>query len=453
LRGQTDNNRLYSSWHTPFAMKICYCNNQNNNTTNYKLISLGLGLGLVLCPSGSNGVMKFQIARINSQAIQQHIPLPANDNRFMDDRFQVWLYSNREYESYLNVCNNGTLRFTCEGEPGKIKNFLDVTIFIENNRIETKLYRNPVSKSDFYLNYFSSHPRSTRDSIPYSLALRIIRNCSQSVFQEESLNELQHALVTNSFYPSHLVNNSFEKAKNKTRSELLQHKSHETENEKDSGRSVLSTPFHPTLTCLPKILRTCASALKGINETFDQLTSPLPLVAWNRDTTIKQRISPSKLPTDQNTPFGTFKCHRKKCLPCSDVIEGKTVKVNGKVRKIIGANTCDSKWIIYALCCTVCDVWYVGKTFTAFKTRFSNHKSKLRNKMMNGVGNCSDIEADIHLIDHFCQKHTDLSSLKWVVLHKVGKETNNPASHLLKWEHAYIEHFGCVYPHGLNTNE
>jgi hypothetical protein len=66
---------------------------------------------------------------------------------------------------------------------------------------------------------------------------------------------------------------------------------------------------------------------------------------------------------------------------------------------------------------------------------------------------CTYIEADIHLIDHFCQKHTDLSSLKWVVLHKVGKETNNPASHLLKWEHAYIEHFGCVYPHGLNTNE
>jgi hypothetical protein len=62
-------------------------------------------------------------------------------------------------------------------------------------------------------------------------------------------------------------------------------------------------------------------------------------------------------------------------------------------------------------------------------------------------------EGDIHLINHFVRNHTDLSTLNWVILHSVGKKGADPASSLLKWEHAYISHFDCTYPNGLNCME
>jgi hypothetical protein len=109
-----------------------------------KLQMDGMGMGLVLCPQASNGVMKFIVANINSRCITRSIPPPSFDGRFMDDRWQLWFHSVEEYVSYVNECNNDILKFTTEGPPALLKNFLDLTVFIMNNKIETCLYRNPV---------------------------------------------------------------------------------------------------------------------------------------------------------------------------------------------------------------------------------------------------------------------------------------------------------------------
>ena len=85
-----------------------------------------------------------------------------------------------------------------------------------------------------------------------------------------------------------------------------------------------------------------------------------------------------------------------------------------------------------------------GKTFTAFKTRWSNHKSKISKHINEGMSYgeiLAETDGDWHLVNHFCQKHKDISTLKWVVIHDIGKCTKDPDGNLLKWEHAYIEHF------------
>jgi hypothetical protein len=352
------------------------------------------------------------------------------------------------------------LTFTTDGEPAISKNFLDLTVFIQDGRIETKLYRNPVSKSDFYLNFFSAHPTSTINSIPYSLALRVVRNCSLPELQNEALEELRVALVKNSFYPPEIVNEAFQKAKSKPRSDLLKIKSKENEQSDEIGRSVMSTPFHPTLRPLNHILRSCVTAFVKIDDTFDKLVSPPPIVAWNRGPTIKEQIAPSKLSLEKPDPFGTSRCKRKTCVPCNDVIEGNKVGINQRRRQIIGSNDCDSKWVVYMLKCTTCNLHYVGKTFNPFRVRWSNHKSKLKREMENygrhGGGNFWDLgnnDGDLYLVRHFCEKHLNINSLKWTILHKIGKVLNDPAGNLLKWEHAYIDHFQTIFPGGLNSRE
>jgi hypothetical protein len=127
--------------------------------------------------------------------------------------------------------------------------------WLYNGKIETKLYRNLVSKSNYYLNYFSSHPSSTHDSIPYSLALRVVRNCSLDKFQGEALEELKIALIKNSCYPTEVVESAFSRAKAVPRKDLLKPREKEAVNDNEVGRSVLSTPFHPSLRPLTQILR------------------------------------------------------------------------------------------------------------------------------------------------------------------------------------------------------
>lgn len=419
----------------------------------------GLGMGVVLCPPASNGVMKIQLQRILSVCLTRNIPLPLEDDRFMDDRFHLWTQSLNEIERYNEACNSFTLVFTTDGAPSDSKDFLDITVFIKDKRLETKLYRNPVSKSNFYLNFYSAHPRSTTNSIPFSLALRIVRNCSQKSYQDESLQELREALISNCFYPVNIVDDAISRAKALDRKELIQAKQKVNENE--IGRSVLSTPFHPTITSLPRILHQCVEPLRGLDATFDKLTEVRPLVAWNKCTTLKQHISPSKFPREATPLSGSRRCHRQRCEPCKDALDRKNVSINGQTRTIRGSNTCDTNWIVYGLCCTACDLWYIGKTLTPFKTRWSNHKSKLKKNIEafrnNGERALWDLRKegkveDYHLVKHFCE-HGSFSMCKWVVLDCIGKKGRDPAANLLKWEHAFIDYFGTKFPGGLNSKE
>jgi hypothetical protein len=341
------------------------------------------------------------------------------------------------------------------------KNFLDLTIYISNGRIETNMFRNPVSKSDMYLNYFSAHPSSTRNSIPYSLALRIVRNCSVPSQRDKEFEDLRIGLVGNSNYPSEVVDAAFSRAKSQDRVEVL--KQRKKENEDELGRTILVTPFHRTLLSLPHILRECATPLIGLNETFDSIFEKFPIVAWNRGPTLKQAFAPSKLCLEDPPAPGNHACQRKKCVTCNDIMSCKSVSINNYSRKVIGSNDCDTSWVVYALCCVPCNLWYIGKTYTSFRVRYSNHRSKINKKIRDfSDGSEStvreinfepdqDSDGSIYLWKHFCLNHSDISTLKWMILHKIGKDGYDPSGGLLKWEHAYIDAFRTKWPLGLNN--
>ena len=229
-------------------------------------------MGQVLSVPGSQGVMRKISLNIKESCASNNIPTLSDLFRYVDDRFFTWYGSMEHFNRYKEICNSFGLKFILDSPPSTTKNFLDITLFIKDRRIELNLYRNPISKSDFYLNYFSYYPNSTKNSIPYSLSLRIIRNCSLTPYQAEAFDELCNALMNNSFYPMEIINNAVERAQSKNRSEILKK---QEKSLSESDRTVFVTPYHQTLLSLPYILKEEIDSLKGIDKTFDVIfTNP-----------------------------------------------------------------------------------------------------------------------------------------------------------------------------------
>ena len=90
----------------------------------------------------------------------------------------MWKSSKTDLEKFVNEVNTKypSIKFEYEISRARIS-FLDTEICIKNNKLHTKIFR---KKTDCqtYLNINSEHPKSLKNSIPYSQALRIKRICS-----------------------------------------------------------------------------------------------------------------------------------------------------------------------------------------------------------------------------------------------------------------------------------
>ena len=82
-------------------------------------------------------------------------------------------------------------------------NVLDLTLQCNNGYIHTDVYSKPTG-NHLYLPYSSSHPRRCKKAIPYGVALRLIRNCSENTLKERC-DEYKNYLIRQN-YPTRLVN-------------------------------------------------------------------------------------------------------------------------------------------------------------------------------------------------------------------------------------------------------
>ena len=72
--------------------------------------------------------------------------------------------------------------------------FLDVQVHLSNNHIETDLHTKPTDKHQYLLKT-SCHPSHTKQTIPFSLFLRIRRICSNDAFFDNRSEELIKHLI------------------------------------------------------------------------------------------------------------------------------------------------------------------------------------------------------------------------------------------------------------------
>ena len=87
--------------------------------------------------------------------------------------------------------------------------FLDTEIYLHNGKLHTKIYRKETDQQH-YLHIQSEHPKSLKDSLPYSQAIRTKRISSNQVNLNDSLKETKNNFVKQGYHLS-LINKHLER--------------------------------------------------------------------------------------------------------------------------------------------------------------------------------------------------------------------------------------------------
>ena len=277
------------------------------------------------------------------------------------------------------------IKFTGESSRESIP-FLDIKILIKGNKIETDLYRKPTDSMQ-YLDYKSCHPRSTKNSIPYSLSRRICCIVSEKHNQLKHLNELRQILIKRN-YPINVINKGIEKAQNLS---LLQLRTPKIRNEENVLPFIID--FCPNA---PEVFTHVRRNFNTMNrsERMKEVLENVKLIRSNRQgPSLRNILTRAKFGTDQN--HGAFKCNLDpRCMCCNDIQETNIVhfpEVSGTFH-IRSFMTCVSKNLIYKLTCLGCNQSYIGETGDELKNRTNGHRS--------GISNDNQLEVDMHI--HRC---------------------------------------------------
>ena len=123
-------------------------------------------------------------------------------------------------------------------------------INIDGERLSTSVYYKPTD-SHSYLTYTSSHPKSCKDSIPFSQMLRLRRLCS-----DETDFDMQADNMTTFFkergYPSNITTTALQRCLTITREDSLKPKERDATN--NFQRTPLVLTYHPTIAPVSEII-------------------------------------------------------------------------------------------------------------------------------------------------------------------------------------------------------
>ena len=84
--------------------------------------------------------------------------------------------------------------------------FLDTSCSIKDRKIIVDLYRKPTDRNQ-YLLPSSCHPAHITNNIPFSLAYRIVRICSEPDTRDQRLDELRQLLLDRN-YKNNIINSA-----------------------------------------------------------------------------------------------------------------------------------------------------------------------------------------------------------------------------------------------------
>ena len=154
----------------------------------------GTAIGTRMAPSYANLFLgKFERDALLNSPHRPYLWL-----RFIDDIFMIWTTGPEKLKIFVDYLYNlhSTIKFTCSHSPSNIP-FLDVMVSVKDGSIETDLYTKRTDKHP-YLLASSCHPQDTKRAIPFSLALRLRRICSDPDNYKLRTNELIDYLANRS---------------------------------------------------------------------------------------------------------------------------------------------------------------------------------------------------------------------------------------------------------------
>lgn len=120
-----------------------------------------------------------------------------------------------------------TLKLTLDWSHTEVP-FLDTPVFIQDNKLRTKLYRKPTDATN-YLMYQSAHPPGCKKGFK-SQAMRVRRNCADVSHFNQCIQPLKNAYIERG-YPEHELTEAITAMRSIPRNELLQKKVKITDND------------------------------------------------------------------------------------------------------------------------------------------------------------------------------------------------------------------------------
>jgi hypothetical protein len=256
-----------------------------------------------------------------------------------------------EFKTRINALHP-TIKFTHSFDlTNKSVTFLDTTIRIKDEDIETDLYRKPTDRVQ-YLLPSSSHPNHIFTNVPYSLALRLVRICSSKETLDKRLIKLEKMLISKK-YNKNVLKAAIVKAKTVPRVEALK-KVTRTKNE----RPVLDITCNPKLPSVSKIIQKHWTTMSKDPNAKKCFPKP-PMVAFKQPDNLKRMLCHAKVPNNSRTTrklLGMQACNK----PCSVCPYIKTTKevMSLKTKERLPLNglfTCTATGVIYLISCSKCN--------------------------------------------------------------------------------------------------
>ena len=263
-----------------FLSLILTLNNFVFNCTHY-LQTMGCAMGTIYAPSYANIFMANCEAKHIYPYIKEKSLLYL---RYIDDIFMIWKGTKVELITFIKELNekHKTIKFDFQISPRKIV-FLDAMLYKdENNNIQTTLYCKPTDQQAF-LHAKSEHPRSLKNSIPYSQALRLKTICSTSTEFDKNCAIIKQKFLDRQ-YKEEALDEQIKKVDRIERKELFTCKEKNNKN-----RIPLSITYNRTLPNISKIVNRNWNILQ-INTEFHGVFQATPMIAFKRSRNLQEII-------------------------------------------------------------------------------------------------------------------------------------------------------------------
>ena len=373
--------------------------------------------------------------------------------RFIDDIFIIWSGTHEQFLEFFNHINtyHATIKFDepQHNEEENSCNFLDLKISIQNNKINTDLFRKETSKPQALLPS-SAHPGHITPNIVYSMAFRLLRICSSEDVFETRLQELKTEFLVPRNYHPRIIDAEFKKIRNLPGDNFSERRMNALEKkkpkEKETKRLTAPFNFNPFLPRISDVLVKHFHSMLFKKPELREVFQDPPMAALRQPPNLKKILCRSKLYSVKRGTFLLRKCRKsaagwKKCgrgsTTCCPFALPPTAKVmsqiTGYTHTIKDPVDCQTENCIYYWKCskTNCKDFprceYIGLTSRPFRNRLSEHKQYIRSEMLEEPSGC-----------HFNKPGHNISHLSGLVLEHV----RNPDPFVLKArEYLYIQKF------------
>jgi hypothetical protein len=274
---------------------------------------------------------------------------------------------------------------------GAVKNLvvLDISVELLPEGLRLRNYQKPTDKRTL-LSAVSSHPAHVKQSIAYSVALRMRRLCNHEEDFHSALIDQAWALLSRGHEEEWIVK-GFSRVVEKSREEALQ----KSERKSDTKNTVrLVTSYDPSVN-VEKVFRRVRKEKSSLgNTTRGTYLKDVHLQLAFRNAPNLRRLLVNKSQRGevlQPEKFEGFSGCESGCVFCRSMpnqlpalkvlsIFFESLPALDGRRKIlqdlkIPTAKCSTTNLVYLCGCLKCGVFYVGETGDAFKTRCSRHRA------------------------------------------------------------------------------